>query len=267
MTDQTQFADALAAGAALSEVRRVDGAPFVVVPPGYDVTDLSNHLPAPLRKRGKAVLRDPGSFIAYAKRHWGPSASLYFQNDPPSFTALFNDHHGQGQADWRDFLAVYPAPLSREWQTWMGSTGKRMGQEDFAFFIETNLPDLLEPTAADFLEIAQSIQATKKVNFASGIRVTNGQNQLVYEETIESKAGEKGQLTIPEQFVLAIPVFDGDAPYRVTAKLRYRIDGGRLALWYDLERPHKVLEDAVSMLRGQIEKQLGVVALHGVFAT
>lgn len=261
MTERALIADALAAGAALSEIKMVNGAPLVVVPEGYAIQDLSKSLGAPVRKAGKATLRDAASFVAYASKHWNEHATLYFQNDPPSFTAVFNDH--AAGAGWGDFVAAYPMPLSKEWQTWLGGTGKRMGQEDFAFFIETNLPDLLEPSAAEFLEIAQSIQAKKKVNFASGIRISNGQNELVYEETIEAKAGEKGKLVIPEDFAVAIPVFEGDAPYRVNAKLRYRITDNRLALWYDLERPHKVLEDAVAQLRGQIEQQLETVALHG----
>lgn len=119
------------------------------------------------------------------------------------------------------------------------------------------------PTAAEFLELAQNFQATKAVNFASGTRLGNGQNQLVYEETIQARAGERGQLEIPETFTLGIPVFEGDAAYSLIARLRYRIQDGKLVLWYDLDRPHKIIDDAVKQLRVAIEAETGLVGFNG----
>lgn len=258
----------LAAGRALGEVKLVGLAPVMVVPDGYEVTDLEKHLDTPSRARGTATLLDAQSFIDYVKRNHDDDVEtalgLYFTAEPPRFTAVFNDHSA-ALAGWRDFTAIYSAPLSREWKEWTARDGqaKPFTQEDFAFFIEKNLLDVTTPTSAEFLELAQHFQATKAVNFASGMRLGNGQNQLVYEETIAAKAGEKGQLAIPETFQITIPVFEGDAPYQITAKLRYRITEQKLRIWYDLERPHKVLEDAVQHLRTTIEAGTGLKAFNG----
>ncbi|MGX0136303.1 uncharacterized protein YfdQ (DUF2303 family) [Cupriavidus metallidurans] len=139
-----------------------------------------------------------------------------------------------------------------------------MNQENFALFIERNLLDIRVPEPAALLELAQNFQAKKNVNFASGTRLSNGQNQLVYEETIAAKAGEKGQLNIPEQIEIVIPVFEGSTVAdRLTAKFRYRIQEARLSMWYELERPHKVLEAATEDLRKFIEEKTGLTAFHG----
>lgn len=53
--------------------------------------------------------------------------------------------------------------------------------------------------------------------------------------------------------------------YDAQARLRWRIaDKGALSLWYDLERPHKIIEHAVSELTRQIEERSGMVTVNGV---
>lgn len=47
------------------------------------------------------------------------------------------------------------------------------------------------------------------------------------------------------------------------ARLRYRIDEGRLAFWYDLLRPHKVLENAVMDVWKEISDQTKQEIFHG----
>jgi hypothetical protein len=50
----------------------------------------------------------------------------------------------------------------------------------------------------------------------------------------------------------------------VEARLRYRIaDGGKMTMWFDLLRPHKVLEDALSFVWKAIEAELGMQVLNG----
>ena len=59
-------------------------------------------------------------------------------------------------------------------------------------------------------------------------------------------------------------VFENGDPWRVEAKLRYRIgDGGKLSIWYELVRPHKVIEAAVKELRATIATDTGLNILVG----
>lgn len=252
----------LQAGASLGMTKIVGDVPFAVVPSGYRLESLEKLLQAPSRQRGTAEVSDADSFIAYVNRHKGDATDLYFQVNPsPSFTAVFNAPR-PGQPGWSDFRAHYACPLSPAWQTWTAHDGKRMGQEEFARFIEANLPDIVQPEAADMLEIALSLEAKKKVNFASGLRLSNGANELTYEEQIEGSAA-KGKLQIPEKIVLGIPVFENGQGYSVEANFRYRIAEGKLAMWYELVRTHVIVEDAVAELRKVIDEQTGLVALNG----
>lgn len=275
-SNNNQFQAAIDAGMLLGEVRQPfesQGHPFVLVPGHAKVEDLERLLPRPTRKSGTVTLHDHRSFVRYVVEETQAGTRLYGSVTPkPMFTAVFNDHHGNSDSPdgvaptpgWRDHRAVYACPLSREWATWNGASGKQMDQATFASFLEDNLPDIAEPAAADMLEIARSLEAKKRVNFASGLRLSNGQTQLTYEETIEGTAA-KGRIHVPETFVIGIAVLEGGDRYRVEARLRYRIaDGGKLTMWFDLLRPHKVLEDAANFVWQAIEAETGLKVFNGM---
>lgn len=244
-----------------AEVQYVGGTPFVQAPEGTKVVDLEHLLRQPTRKRGTVTLTDVDSFIRMVEREKNSSTAIYCNTDAPSFTAVFNDHD-VASAGWGDHRAVYKCPLSVEWQTWKCMDGQRMTQEQFAHFIENNLPDIAIPPAADMLEISRTLEAKKKVNFASGIRLANGQNELTYEEDIQGTAA-KGKLQVPEEFTIGIPVLEGGIKYAVQARLRYRIGEGKMGMWYELVRPHKIIEDAVREVRSKIEQSTALTIFNG----
>lgn len=259
MDNNTQAA--LDAGANLGGAKAVESHPYIVIPAGSTLHDAEPYLMAPTRKRGTVTLSDVASFVAFVNDQKTGDSRIYGQVSPPSFLAVLNDHGTN--ADWRDYRAAYACPLSTEWKTWSQQSGRQMTQADFAAFIENNLPDIAIPKAADMLEISRSLEAKKKVNFASGIRLSNGQNELTYEEQVSGTAN-KGKLQVPEEFTLGIPVLEGGINYAVTARLRYRIaDGGALTIWYELIRPHKILEDAVSAVWTDIENKTSMTIFNG----
>jgi uncharacterized protein YfdQ (DUF2303 family) len=249
----------LNAGAAVADIKTVEGVPVAVVPEGYTLHQLESLLEQerPRRHRGNLQLLDADSFIRFVAPHVeaGGNVNLLYRIEPsPLFKAVLNAAT-PAQPAHEDHSASYAAPLSKEWLTWTKNDGEAMGQEKFALFIERNLLDIQNPSGADMLELATSFQAKKGVNFASGTKLANGQTQLVYEETIAAKAGERGQLSVPDEILLRLPVFEGSQiGDELTAKFRYRIDGGKLFMWYELVRPHKVLEVATQDLLRQIEQ-------------
>jgi uncharacterized protein YfdQ (DUF2303 family) len=240
--------------------------PFKVLPPGYSVHDLEYSLPRPTRKRGTVKLNDAASFIDYFKLH-SDHGRIYGQVEPPLFVAVLNDNAAD-VAGWADHRATYQCPLSREWKAWKSAAGTPRDQLAFAEFIETNTPDIIstapgEPSGAEMLEIATSFKAQKKVNFSSGQRLDNGQVDFTYQEDIQGSAGAKGHIKVPERFFIAVPVFEGGAPYKVEAKLRYRLKDGSLTMWFDLVRDHKELEAAFMDVWKEIAEGTGTTIWRG----
>lgn len=259
--DENNVTAAADLGAALSTPRIVGDTSYVVVPSGFHVHDLESMLGAPTRKRGSIAYRDADSFCRAVADQVTGSTRLYGNQQAPSFTAVFNDH--AAEPGWRDHTATYACPLSVEWKTWTAANKRQMNQEQFAQFIEDNAPDCVSPDSATMIEISRTLEAKKKVNFASGIRLSNGQNELTYEEEISGTAG-KGKISVPETFSIGIAVLEGGPRYAVHARLRYRIaDKGVLTMWFDLDRPHKVLEDAVKEVWQHITDTTGLPIFNG----
>lgn len=256
-------ANSIAALAACHQAERRLGAgvPAFVLPGGYSVALLEHTLAHPVRKKGQTSVHDVASFIAVVNDQKSEATRIFGTIDPPTFTAVFN-HHAI-EAGWGDHRAQYNAPLSHEWKSWNRADRQTMSQVFMAAFIENNIEDIVEPAGAELLEICSTMDATKKVSFSSSLRLSDGYNQLSYEEDVQGSA-QKGKFKVPEQFVIGIPVFQGGEKWRVDLRLRFRIaDGGNLSMWMEMLRPHKVIEQAVKELHGKVAAETGLSILNG----
>lgn len=243
--------------------------PISLVPDSLRIEDLEKHLPAPTRIRERLQLLDADTFIAYVNR-FATEATAVFCNGPEgrTFTAVL-DYHQPGHPSWGNHKASYQCPTTVEWGRWRAADRKKLTQAEFAEFIEDNVKDIVQPdgmptapNAADMLEISRTLEAKKNISFRQGTRLDNGQVQLTYNEQIDGRAGETGQLSIPEQFFVAVKPFLGGDAFCVPARFRYRITEGRLVMWYELVRPDKVLEEAYGAVRAKIAGSIGTVPMY-----
>lgn len=239
--------------------------PFIVIPSDHSIKSLEHTLEQPFRIRAKVQLNDAGSFIAYINKHKLEETALYgSMGDNPVFIGVIDDN-AAGVAAWRDHKATYACPLSIEWDTWNSSqhNGQAKTQVEFARFVEDNLLDIVEPSAAEVLAVSRTLEAKKAVSFSSGVRLDNGDVQFLYNEETKGTTG-KGTIDVPERFTIAIPVFEGGDKYKIDARLRYRInDTGQLSMWYELERPHKVIEHATKEVWKAIAEGTGLPIING----
>jgi uncharacterized protein YfdQ (DUF2303 family) len=217
---------------------------------------------APKRKTGTYTVRDASSFHTYYGKHSDTDSEIYADAERLTVTAVLDAHTEDGPR-WADHRLVLALRQTDAWKQWMQYDGKLLGQEQFAEFLEDHLPELLEPDSATMLEIAQSIQGVSKAEFQSGTRLSSGERKLAYVETVTAKAGQKGELVIPETFVIGLVPFEGSEGYKLTARLRYRINGGPLQLGYKLERPAEVLRTAFADVVTAVSEHLEVPVMHG----
>jgi uncharacterized protein YfdQ (DUF2303 family) len=197
----------------------------------------------PSRKTGSTTVRDVPSFLAYYGKHADDSTEVYADVDRHTVTAVLDAHAADADgARWGSHRVALALRTTQSWRDWTGHSGKLMSQDEFAEFLEDHVSELVAPAAAEMLEIAQSLQAATKVEFKSASRLADGQRQFEFVETVQAKAGTKGQLTIPESFKIGVKVFEGaEVGDTVTALLRYRINGDKLTIGYKLQQPQDVL--------------------------
>ncbi|MER5213668.1 DUF2303 family protein [Streptomyces sp. NPDC002838] len=232
---------------------------------GVHQVDLTGpeHTNVPPRKTGTTIVRDTASFLAYYGKHADENTEVYADAERLSVTAVL-DAHTAGAPRWETHRLGLLLRTTDAWKQWLALDGKLQRQEEFAEFLEDHLPELLEPTAAEMLEIAQSFQAAVKVDFQSATRLSSGQRQFQYVETQSTKAGQKGQLTVPEVFTIGLVPFEGSEGYRLTARLRHRITSSGLQLGYKLERPADVLRTAFEDVVTGVDSQIPGSVLNGI---
>lgn len=219
----------------------------------------------PRRKRATVSLYEAASFIDYVKAHkliGGTHLFGHSNEKGGSFCAIIDYHATNipggvvGDANWADHfvnLALLPTP---EWNRWIENNEQIMSQEKFAEFLEDNLNDIVNPVAADLLEIAQLLTGKKGVTFKSGRSLRTGMIDFQYSEEIAVGGGRTNEsMEVPSTFTLGICPFVGANGVELTARLRFRIsDSGKLSFMYLLNQPHKVVEEAFSAIRKDIEE-------------
>ncbi len=245
--------------AALYSVVVPDGAEHRVV----DVQELvEKYNPHPRRKTGTVNLTTPASLAQYLNDHKTEGTEIYADWRARRAVAVLNDHD-EASAGWGDHQAVLRLQATPEWTRWTDLDNKYMSQAEFAEHIIDTTADVVEPPAADLLEMAETFSASKSVQFKSGHRLKDGQRQLTYVETIDASSGTHGNVTIPDAILLRLAPFDGADPVNISARIRYRIDGGNLRIGYVLDRPDLVLREAFATVVAGIEELTAVTALWG----
>ncbi|EHN09447.1 hypothetical protein PAI11_37810 [Patulibacter medicamentivorans] len=256
-------------------VELADGVGLHLRPYGHDlvVTDVrapDDWAEHPLRRRGTATFDELEPFTRYVNTHHTDTsaattvwthheAGALGKDDRPigTITGILDDHDGvNGTAGWGEHRATLALRTTPEWRHWLSLDAKRVDQLALAEHLEDGIAEVIEPAAADLLDVVQTISVNRDVEFASSQRTTDGQIQFAYKEQQDAKAGNRGNLTIPERFKLAVAVFPGGDRVPLTARLRYRVSAGGLEIGYKLERPQDAVREAVEKLHADLLSKL-----------
>ncbi|AYN58124.1 hypothetical protein PBI_JUDY_54 [Arthrobacter phage Judy] len=221
---------------------------------GVQRIDTDNYAAHPRTKTGSKTVADFGSFQQYLDKHGLQGETEITASVTQGTFHAVCDAGDDTRPGWGQHTVTLKLAKSPEWQRWASRSGQLSSQADFAEFIEDNAKDIVEPSSAEILEIAQSLQVKRGVEFESGTRLSDGNVQFGYRENTTATAGNVGQLQIPERITLALRPFNGGDPYRVTALFRYRLQGSQLSLGFKLQEPEKVIENAFDEVAEQVRE-------------
>ncbi len=223
----------------------VGNSQVVVVPLDMKLVDLTPHLysevnHSPIRVRSTVSVSDAESFLHYYSLYSIPSSVIFAEEETQVIESVLDYHDpartAAGQViRWGQHRVVLRLRPSAEWSKWTSQSGKKTSQMDFAEFLEDNAPDIVSPSAATMIEVARDLSAKGEVDFASAISLKNGSVQFRYSEQVKGTYGS-GNIDVPGQFSVSIPVFRGGGCIELGCRLRYRLNGGKLTFWFDLLR-------------------------------
>lgn len=259
--DGTSVRQILNAGAATAVTARLApgdrGALSGVVPDGYRLAVQEYDLPGerPRRRSGTVTLTDIRSFAGYYLKHRETDTEVYAsvgETGGGGITAVINASGGSDDlAGWRDHRAVMPLTHTPEWKRWISQNDVLLPQTAFAEHIEAGLSQIVSPSGADMLDVAQSLTGATKVEWESATRLSDGQTRFTHRETTDAQV--RDGLEIPSTFTLQLrPWVASLLAVRVEARLRYRIQGGQAALGYVLTDLDSHIEGVTNDLLGEL---------------
>lgn len=173
------------------------------------------------------------SLVDYTKRFHKADSAVFASGEINSITTIL-DWHPEDTVDYGGLArhkVVLPLLFTDEWKAWARLNGKVVGQKELGEFIEEYLHNVVAPDAASVLETVLTLSGKKSVNYKNATRLANGDVSLVWEETTEAKAGQKGELKVPAELTLRIPVYAGcekETTFDIRTMFRYNITDGNL---------------------------------------
>lgn len=213
------------------------GARHILVPEGFrlEAAHDPQALPPHIVKT-KVVVDQRASLSAYVNRFSERERTILIADyDAGTITGVLDWHTGNQSKDYEPLLAMpreHSCTLklrpSEEFKRWAEMENSFHGQAEFAAFLEENAVDVVDPEPAVLIEISRDLEGTQGVTFKSSTRLENGDRSFVYET--ETKA--RGDIKVPREFVLSIPLYDGEEPVPLRCAFRWRINGGQLQMGF-----------------------------------
>lgn len=205
---------------------------LMALPEGYVVHSLENFQAAPNRIEAAPKFRDVASLAGYLDRFELPESVAMSRPAENEIRVVIDHHIDSDTAAWCEHSATFKACFTPEYAAWRNIDHKPMGQVTALEFLEERAIDVVEPGAADIMDIIMNFDALKRVTFRQSTRLHDGQRQFLYHEENEVK----GQINLPEMIALRLPVYEGMEPDVIKVRIRYRIDDGKLTFAFLIDQ-------------------------------
>lgn len=212
------------------------GSRHILVPDGFRLEAAHDpHALPPHIVKTAVVVDQRASLSAYLNRFSDVRSILIADYDAGSIKAVLDWHFDNAVVEGasldpqpREHTCTLKLRPSEEFKRWAEMENSFHGQAEFAAFLEENAVDVIDPEPAVLIEISRDLEGTQGVTFKSSTRLENGDRSFVYET--ETRA--KGDIKVPREFVLSIPLYDGEEPVPLRCAFRWRINGGQLQMGF-----------------------------------
>lgn len=245
-------------------LKDVNGVPFVITSDGRINPFDDRFMKERIRPRGFVEIGTVESFIAYANAHKIEGSEIALSASGAVRAILYID----AASTFKDYGAKLEPACTQSFKDWLNCDRKKMDQADFAEFLEGHIQDIVAkrgdgtaiegmPTGSEVLTFCSDLQDTRQVTFRKTVCLQNGMRSISYSE---KDGSDEGKLELFSAFSVSLAPYieTPDAAYIVKAALRYRINGGDLAFWYELASLEAVREKIRAEYRDRIAQETGL---------
>lgn len=241
----------------------IDGVPHILVPEKYRLESKKDLINPRFIEIHKSVC-ETSSFIEYLKKFANADTAIFECAATNQFDC-YVDYHGVDAPKRLKHTITLDLQTDSTWNVFKKADRNYFDQEQFAEFVEEYLPYFLDPDGSTLMEIVNTLQSTKQIQFNSAQRLHNGSVSLQYIENNGASAGVNGELQIPEKIIFGMPIYKAGSGYRYTARLRYRITPDRkLKFAFLINDLQAYLDHALKEVRDQIKAALPEIPIYKV---
>lgn len=229
-----------------------------LVPRNLEVVDLSAYVPErPRRKEIERRFYELSSFTGYVNEQKSEYSRIFatLREAPYEFVAIL-DYHGTAgaPADWCGHRATLELTLSENFENWKKIDGMMMNQALFAEFLKDNRLDISSPDNAEILSLVMDLEAAANSRVV-GKQPTNSGMAFSFQEEVSASVGGS-RVTIPDQLVLRMPIFDGMGEEEIVCDFKFRIKDGNLMFGIRMIGVDRMIRLAVMAARERIADQV-----------
>lgn len=253
--------DAAIDGARLASpvIEGAHGARRVLVPEGYRLEVWDDPHALPPVPSAVVEVDERESLVRYINRYRDDFSFLVADIDAGAVVAVLDWHAAPDEPRHARHRAVLQLRDSEEFKRWNEAQGHLFAQDEFAAFLEENAVDVVEPASAVLIEISRDLEATQGVIFKSSTRLESGDRAFRYET--ETRA--VGEVRIPTEFEVEIPLYQGEPPVRIRCAFRYKVTAGGLMIGFQWRRVAYQRQAHFAALAHQVAEDTGMTAHFG----
>jgi hypothetical protein len=249
-----------------------NGLQHVMMPPNYRLHELRDPFALPPYIAAHPVVDDKTSLIEYTNRFSDMRSIIMADYDRGTICARLDWHHSNddeapaalaAQANTHSCtLKLLPSEEFSRWNAFemaAPKTGGMHSQAEFAAFLEENAADVIIPDPTVLIEISRDLEAVQGVNFASRTRLESGDRAFTY----ETETKTKGELRVPREFTLAIPLYNGEPAIEIRCALRFQVTPGGLLLGYEWRRVEYARRSHFNAIAHSVAEETGRPVFFG----
>ena len=231
--------------------------PVIAVPQNYKLEGLARYMPRRVTQDNKYNFATLESFTRYVNEEKGKETRIFISAEKALAVIDHNDKETARKQDHRAFL---PFAYSEDYERIRNANKQFIKQEDFAELCADLAHCIVEPEPAALLELAQDLHGTTNVKWRNGKKLANGKISIEYVESEEvAKAGAKGNIDIPSNIKLNVPVFDcSKDKAALEAEFRYRVTPGGIFFALIIRGLEEIERQAVENIGAQIKSNTDI---------
>ena len=223
--------------------------------------------PTPTRIKEHLEFTRSDSFCAYINEYKNlldSRTAIFASLKDQRFHAALDWHSATASPQTRTHNAYFSPRLDSQFEKWLAVNGKLMDQNIFVEFLEEHAPEIIEPDAASMLEIATDLNVKVDITYKSKKSVSNNMVQLEYREKAGDVATGTGNILLPSEIAVRVPLFFGEEAKDLKIFLRLHLRQGEpIRFKLDIHRLDSMLEEAFLAIASRIAENTHIVPMSG----